>query len=175
MKKKFNLGNFKINWPYYLFIMFFIVVTVNISYIFIAKKTWRGIYTAGSYQKTSDYNKILEKIQEQRKLGYQIKNDIKKIGHSKFQIETTLTDLNNNLISGFEVIYKLKYLPDEKFDKALSGNIVAKSFSYIDFELKMAGTWELETAVSHNNNVIQDIYYFLIKPQDIDNKQPFAP
>lgn len=173
MKKPINIKDFKIYWPYYLFAIFAIVVVVNVAYIFIANKTWRGIYTSGSYQKTSDYNKILEKIQEQRKLGYQIKNNIKKTGHFKFQIETTLTDLNNNVMSGVEVLYKVKYLPDEKLDKVLSGNIVAQAFSYVEFELNKAGTWELETIVSHNNKVIQDIYYFIIKPQDIENKENF--
>ncbi|MFM6973089.1 MAG: hypothetical protein ACKOXJ_05730, partial [Alphaproteobacteria bacterium] len=61
----------------------------------------------------------------------------------------------------------LKYLPDAKFDKVLQGKIQANSFSYIDFKLEHAGTWELETAVSFNDKVIQDIYYFIIKPTDL--------
>ncbi|MFM7702579.1 MAG: FixH family protein [Alphaproteobacteria bacterium] len=167
MKKPINPSSFKIYWPYYLFAIFAIVVVVNIGYIFVANKTWRGIYTSKAYQKTSDYNKILEKIQEQRKLGFLVKNDIKKFGDNNFKIETFLTDLNNKVMSGINVIYILKYLPDAKFDKVLQGKIQANSFSYIDFKLEHAGTWELETAVSFNDKVIQDIYYFIIKPTDL--------
>ena len=173
MKKPINIKDFKIYWPYYLFAIFAIVIVVNVAYIFVANKTWRGIYTSGSYQKTSDYNKILEKIQEQRKLGYLVKNDIKKTTSNEYSIETLLTDLNNNLISEIEVIYKLKYLPDEKFDIAYTGQIQAKSFSYVKFKLEHAGTWELETVVSHKDKVIQDIYYFIVKPEDLENKSPY--
>lgn len=170
MKKPSKLRNFKIYWPYYLFAIFAIVVVVNLVYIFIANKTWRGIYTSGSYQKTSDYNKILEKIQEQRRLGFMIKNDIKKVSDNSFRIETFLTDLNNQVMSGIKVLYILKYLPDAKYDQGLEGRVQANSLSYVNFKLEHAGTWELETAVSYNDKVIQDIYYFIIKPSDLEVK-----
>jgi len=165
MKKPINLSKYKIYWPYFLFAIFAIVILVNVGYIFIAEKTWRGIYTPSSYKKTSDYNKILEKIQEQRKLGLLVRNNIININNQDYFIESNLVDLNNNLVIGIEVIYKLKYLPDSKYDFDIAGEISAKTFSSANIKLQQPGTWELETVVSHNNKIIQDIHYIIVKPK----------
>ena len=138
---------------------------VNIAYIVLAQKTWRGVFTENAYQKGVDYNKTLEKIKKQEKLGIRVSTVVDPRGNNDYFLETSVTDLNGNNISNISVIYTLRY-PSEP-NRNFSSIAINRSGSYVYqfINLPKAGVWELETAVSFGDNVVQDIKYITVRPK----------
>ncbi len=153
-----QFNKFKIYWPYFIFGAFIIVLIVNVAYIFIAKDTWRGIFTENAYKKGLEHNKTLEKTAEQKKLGIQIFTEIKKISNGNFRLDTIVKDKNNNYVQDLKVMYIFKYRPDSKYDFSLMATIDNNRVQrYALAKLMKSGNWEIETAVSNDEFVAQDI------------------
>ena len=94
--KKFKL----LPWIFAAFFSTFIIV--DIAYIIIAEKTWRGMATEDGYQKGLKYNQTISAVKKQKELGWilQIKynSSITKTG----VLSVSLTDKNNQ---------KMAYIP----------------------------------------------------------------
>jgi nitrogen fixation protein FixH len=73
-----KLNDIKIYWPYFLFGIFVVAIVVNIIYIYIAQKTWTGIYTPDAYRKGLEYNQAIKNVEDQYKLGLKINSKIEK-------------------------------------------------------------------------------------------------
>jgi len=56
--------------PYIFFAFFAVVISVNIFYIYISSKTWRGVVAHDSYQKAVKYNDVLDRIKKQNQLNW---------------------------------------------------------------------------------------------------------
>ena len=72
--------------PYIFFAFFGVVIAVNIGYIYIAKKTWRGVVTEDSYQKGLNYNETLKQAEKQKELGWQVDIRPRSAGKNKMEI-----------------------------------------------------------------------------------------
>lgn len=159
---KFNKPNinFKIYWPYFIFGAFLVVLVVNITYVVVANKTWRGLFTENSYKKGLNYNNTLKKVEEQKKLGIEITTIVRKQNLNNFRIETFIKDKNNNFIADLKVIYILRYKPDSKYDFNINAeDSNDRIFRRASIVLDKSGDWEIETAVSNQEFVAQDIRY----------------
>ena len=167
--------NFNIYWPYFVFGLFIFVIVVNISYLLIANKTWRGIFTENSYTKGLNHNKTLNKVKEQNKLGILINTSIKKKYNNNFNLETYLKDNKNNFIADFNVIYLFRYLPDSAFDFNVNAENGDRIFKRASVVLNKSGDWEVETAVSYQDHVIQDIRFLKVDltTNDVSNSENY--
>ena len=152
-----KFSKFKIYWPYFIFGAFIVVLIVNFTYIIVANKTWRGLFTENSYQKGLNHNDALKKALEQKKLGVKILTNVTKNSDKNFFIETTVKDLNNNFIENLAVLYRLKYLPDSKYDFTLDSKFANSISRYANLTLTENGYWQIETIVSNQAFVAQDI------------------
>ena len=123
----------------------------------VANDTWRGVFTENSYRKGLDHNRTLEKAEEQRKLGITIFTSIKKISEGEFLIETLVKDKNFKIIPDLEVFYRLKYKPDSKHDLNIPSVRNDRIFRRAIVNLRESGDWEIETVVSNNEFVAQDV------------------
>jgi len=157
-----KLNNFKIYWPYFLFGIFVVVIIVNIIYIFIAQKTWTGIYTPNSYRKGVEYNQAIKNVEEQYKLGLKINTKIKKNSYNSYFIDCLVTDKSGNFVSGYDIIYKFKYLPREGFDFEKKQYNVSSSFYNAVFN--MNGKWQLNIIIKKDNKIVQDMIEFNVDP-----------
>jgi nitrogen fixation protein FixH len=164
---KFNkpVLNFKIYWPYFIFGAFLVVLAVNVTYVVVANKTWRGLFTENSYKKGLNYNNTLKKVEEQKKLGIEITTHINKQSFNNFRIETFVKDKTNNFIADLKVIYILRYKPDSKYDLTINAeDSNDRIFRRASVVLDKSGDWEIETAVSNQEFVAQDIRYINVSP-----------
>jgi nitrogen fixation protein FixH len=153
-----QFNKFRIYWPYFIFGAFIIVLIVNIVYVVVANDTWRGVFTENSYRKGLEHNKTLEKVEEQKKLGIQIFTSIKKMSEVDFRIDTLVKDKNNKYIPNLKVFYSFRYKPDSKYDFSLNAEVTNDEISrYVLAKLQKSGNWEIETAVSNSEFVVQDI------------------
>lgn len=57
----------------YIFVAFFLVVaSVNIFYIYLSKKTWRGVSEENGYQKGLQFNDVIKSAEKQKALGWKM-------------------------------------------------------------------------------------------------------
>jgi hypothetical protein len=152
---KFN--KFKIYWPYFIFGSFIVVLIVNVAYVVIANDTWRGLFTENSYKKGLNHNRTLEKAEEQKKLGITIVTSIKKSSEGVFLITTLVKDKNYQTIPNLKVFYRIKYLPDSKYDFNVQSTQNNNIFRTAIVNLLRSGDWEIETVVSNGEFVAQDV------------------
>jgi nitrogen fixation protein FixH len=89
--------------PYFFLAFFLVVLSVNISYIYISQSTWRGISTQNSYQKGLQYNQVLQTAKKQKELGWKM----------KIQLGTCSKSLSDAAIRSAtrskEIIYSLRF------------------------------------------------------------------
>ena len=168
---KFNFG-FKIYWPYFIFGAFLVVLAVNITYVVVANKTWRGLFTENSYKKGLDYNKILKKVEEQKKLGIEISTITRSGVGNSFDIETFIKDKNDNFIADLKVIYTLRYKPDPKYDFSINALNSDRIFRRASINLSKNGDWEIETAVSNEEFVAQDVRFINVSSNKSNEENP---
>jgi hypothetical protein len=152
-----KFGKFKIYWPYFIFGAFIIVLIVNFTYIIVANKTWRGIFTENSYQKGLNHNDALKKAEAQRKLGIKILTNVTKNSDENFFIETLVKDQSNNYIKDLAILYRIKYLPDSKYDFTIDSEFSNPFSRHANITLNKNGYWQIETIVSNQAFVAQDI------------------
>ncbi|NBX52388.1 MAG: hypothetical protein EBT63_01880 [Proteobacteria bacterium] len=167
-----KLDRIRIYWPYAIFGLFAVVIVVNIIYIILAKDSWRGIYTPDAYKKGVEYNKILENIDEQYKIGIKISNTISQRTSKDLFIETYATNKNGETLRNISIIYVFKYLPDAKYD--ITRLIDSTSYGNLNISLPKPGKWQLETIVKHENKIVQDLAIIEIKDEQ-NLEQPINP
>ena len=166
---KFN--KFKIYWPYFIFATFLVVIVVNFAYIIIANKTWRGLFTENSYQKGINHNDAIKMAKNQEKLGIKILTNVTKKSDENFFLETFVKDRNNNFIADLAILYRFKYLPDSKYDFAVDSKYSSRISRHANIALKKSGYWQIETIVSNQIMIAQDIIDLKVALKNDDQKQ----
>ena len=145
-----------------LFTFFAIIFAINFAYIYISQKTWRGIYTENSYQKGLEYNKTLEYVKSQKKLGWNL--DIKYVNSAKNAGELTacLFDKNHNPIRNAKLIVQIIRPTQEGYD--FMQDLIPHGdcyFAKINFPLK--GQWVFEIQAFKGDDIFQEISRFVIQ------------
>lgn len=138
--------------PYLFFIFFAVIFAVDGIYIYLAKKTWRGLATEDGYQKGLHYNQTIEAVKKQQELGW--KSEIKRDGKI---LRFSLKDKKNNLIKNAKVIAKITRPVQEGYDFEQELIFDAKNSAYIakiDFPIK--GQWDIDIIASVGDIIYQD-------------------
>ena len=147
--------------PYLFFIFFGVIITVDCIYIYIANKTWRGVYTENAYQKGLNYNQTLADKERQQNLGWSIKATLQDLGDNSYLLSVTLFDKNNHPIKNAWLNAKIIRPIQEGFD--FSQDLLQIKDSYqtkINFPLK--GQWEIEyNAIKGEDSFKQNNRYII--------------
>jgi nitrogen fixation protein FixH len=147
--------------PYLFFIFFGVIITVDSAYIYVANKTWRGVYTENAYQKGLNYNQTLIDQVKQRNLSWSIKVTLQNINLSSYLIKVKLFDKNQRPIKDAKINIKIIRPVQEGFD--FSQDLIPIDDSYqtkINFPLK--GQWEIEyNAVKNGDSFKQNNRYVI--------------
>lgn len=127
--------------PYFFFIFFAVIFAVDAFYIYLSKKTWRGLVTEDSYHKGLHYNDIITTAKKQQELGWRLKISYQNSTNKTGDLEVLLSDKNQQKIFGAVVTANFRRPTQEGVDfsqelKLVDGVYRAK----IDFPL--AGQWE---------------------------------
>jgi nitrogen fixation protein FixH len=147
----------------YIFIAFFsIFLAVDIFYIYLAKTTWRGIYTENSYQKGLKYNQTLEYVKLQKLLGWSFKIKFTNLDERLSEIDVCLFDKNKKLLKNAKLIAKITRPTQEGYDFQQDLNLKNSCyFARIKFPLK--GQWNVEIIASNENGTLQEVKRYVIK------------
>ncbi len=127
--------------PYFFYLFFAVIFAVNIFYIYISQKTWRGIVTQDSYHKGLHYDEVIASAQKQKELGWNLKISYKNLKNKSGELEIFLFDKNNKKISDATVTayFKRPTQDGKDFSQELQ-TVGEKYFAKIDFPL--IGQWQ---------------------------------
>lgn len=148
--------------PYFFFAFFAVVIAVNFAYIYISKKTWRGVTTEDSYQKGLNYNETIKKVRTQEELGWKVGIHYQPTGNRKGTLVVNLLDKNSQQVMDAEVYVNLKRPTQEGFDFASAVNFVNGVYK-AEIIFPLAGQWEFEVVASKGQDVVQTVKRFVIQ------------
>jgi nitrogen fixation protein FixH len=150
--------------PYFFFIFFGIFITVDLFYIYIAHKNWRGIATENSYEKGLKYNQTIKAKKEQENLGWQLQIKYQKITSKQGDLKIKLLDKNGQSIKNAKIKAKITRPTQDGYDfkSNLTFNSKEQNYqSYVKFPL--IGQWDVEIIAQKNDNFFQDLKRFVIQ------------
>lgn len=145
----------KVLWFFVIFFSTFI--TVDIAYITVAEKTWRGLATEDGYQKGLKYNQTIEAAKKQEKLGWKMQIKYHVLSSKNGTLEVILTDKNGNQIKDAKVVANITRSVQEGFDFSTTLLFNNKTSSYqstINFPL--IGQWAIDVAAQKGDDIYRD-------------------
>ena len=145
--------------PYIFFAFFAVFITVDIAFIYIAKKTWRGTVMDDSYEKGRKYNQVLQSDKKQKDLGLQPHLEYKAIASKKSALAFSLKDKNGKIINNAKIAIRLVRPTQAGFDFDQELFFDKKNQNYqkeIDFPL--IGLWRVELQALVNINGKEEIF-----------------
>lgn len=138
--------------PWYFVMFFAVIFSVNAVMFYLAKTSHRGVVDHQAYQRGLAYNKIIERGETQRALGWQPKVTFDDVTH---QVSVNLMDKDGADITGAEIYaYAFRPTQDGHDFKALLPADTVKANQYqakLDFPLK--GLWELRFDIEKGDDV----------------------
>ncbi len=148
--------------PYIFFIFFGIIFAVNFTYIYIAKKTLRGVQTQNSYKKGIDYNETIEEVKKQQQLGWVLDIKYRPNGKNAGVLSVKLLDKHKNLIRNAKIVANLRRPTQEGFD--FKQDFLFENNQYearINFPLK--GVWDVEIQAFKDDQVFQEVKRYVVQ------------
>ncbi|MES2961628.1 MAG: FixH family protein [Pseudomonadota bacterium] len=147
---------------YFFFAFFAVVLAVNIFYIYISKKTWRGVVTDDPYHKGLNYNDTLKEVAKQKVLGWSVKVDFRPGVTSQGTLMVTVQDKNLRYIEDAKIYATFKRPAQEGSDFVVpvpfeDGIYKAK----INFPV--VGQWDGEVAIRKGADTYQDVKRYIIQ------------
>lgn len=149
-------------WIFLAFFSTFIIV--DIFYITMAEKTWRGLATEDGYQKGLKYNETLKAVKTQKNLGWKL--DIKYTPTSAKQggLQVKLFDKDNQEIRDAKLSVKVKRPVEEGHDFSIDLKFNPETSSYNSkATFPLIGQWELETIAVKNSDIFQEVKRIVVR------------
>lgn len=148
--------------PYFFFAFFFVVIAVNIGYIYVAKKTWRGVTTDESYQKGLSYNQILEQEKKQQELGWRIDSKASNIGEKKLRIYFDIKDGQSRPIRNAKIIITFRNPVQEGTD--FSVTIEERDQVYqAEVSFPSSGQWDAISLISSGKDEVYSTKRYIVQ------------
>jgi nitrogen fixation protein FixH len=149
-------------WIFVLFFSTFIVV--DIIYITIAEKTWRGIVTEDGYQKGLKYNQTIKAAKEQKELGWKLEINYKFVVTKNGLLTVKLLDNNTQIIKDAVLVANIKRPVQEGKDFTVDLKFDATLQTYIaNLEFPLIGQWDIEIVARKGEDVYQDMKRLVIR------------
>ncbi|MBU6338969.1 MAG: FixH family protein [Rickettsiales bacterium] len=147
--------------PYLFFIFFAVVFTVDAYFIYISKKTWRGVTKENSYQAGVNYNQTLAEEKKQQDLGWKVAASFNNLGKREGVLLINLQDKNSQIIKDAEISVELKRPVQEGLDFSVNPKFEGGIYEVkINFEFK--GQWDFFITVKKGNDVYKVTKRFVI-------------
>ena len=148
--------------PYIFFAFFGVVIAVNIFYIYVAKKSWRGLATENSYQKGLNYNGILKVFEKQKDLGWDVKAKYIRSDKKSGSIHVDIFNKEKKLITDATVTVIFRRPVQDGFDfiqelKFSDGTYQAK------ITFPMSGQWDVDISIVKDTDNFHEVKRYVIE------------
>ena len=150
--------------PWFFVIFFSTFIIVDIAYIFVAEKTWRGLATEDGYQKGLKYNQAIDAVKEQKKLGWDMQIKYQPSGTKIGNLQVNLLNKNHHTIDDANLSVNIKRPVQEGKDFSVNLKFDYTTSSYkslVNFPL--IGQWDLEVIATKNDDVYQDVKRIVVR------------
>ena len=148
--------------PYLFFAFFGVIFVVNMFYIYIAQKSWRGVVIEKSYQRGVDYNKTIELAKKQKKMGWKVEMRFKNLGNNSGILRVLIRDKNSKLIKNANIRAYFKRPTQDGFDFNMP--MIFSDGVYqarISFPLK--GQWDFNLEINRGLDVFYAAKRYIIR------------
>jgi nitrogen fixation protein FixH len=150
--------------PYFFLFFFLTFITVDIAYIFVAEKTWRGLATEDGYQKGLKYNDTIEAVKEQKQLGWKLQIKYQPSASKIGNLQVTLTDKTGKIIRDAILTANIRRPVQEGKDFSVDLKFNNKTSIYQStIEFPLIGQWDIEIVAKKGDDVYQDVKRLVIK------------
>jgi nitrogen fixation protein FixH len=147
---------------YFFFAFFAVVLAVNIFYIYISKKTWRGVTTDDPYRKGLNYNDTLKEVAKQKALGWNVKVDLRPGNSKQGTLMITIQDKNMLYINDAKIYATFKRPAQEGLDFILPVPFEDGIYkALVNFPLE--GQWDGEVSIKKDQDTYQDVKRYVIQ------------
>ena len=148
--------------PYFFFAFFAVIFAVDSFFIYLSKKTWRGVITEDSYQKGLHYNDTIKAVAKQKKLGWKSKINYTASGKNSGVIKIDLEDKNSHKIPDAKIYVNFKRPLQEGFD--FTKNIEFDGVNYrAEISFPLAGQWDFEVVATKDSEIFQTVKRYIIQ------------
>lgn len=148
--------------PYFFFVFFGVVIAVNVAYIYISKKTWRGVVTDEAYQKGINYNDTIEQVKKQNNLGWQVIIKYNRISDTSGLFIISAVDKNVRPITDAEVYINFKRPTQAGFD-FVQGALPSGGTYNANVTFPMQGQWDAEVVILRGADTYQEVKRYVIQ------------
>ncbi len=148
--------------PYFFFAFFAVVIAVNVFYIYLSQKSWRGVVTKDSYQKGVDYNQVILQAKKQREMAWKVLTKYQRLDEKNGSFGVKLFDKNSRPINDANIRANFKRPTQDGFDFSIP--LIFANGSYgakVSFPLK--GQWDVELVISREEEVFQEVKRYIIQ------------
>ena len=148
--------------PYIFFAFFAVILAVNIFYIYLSNKTWRGIETEDAYQKGLKYNDTLKAAKDQKELGWKINTTYMPVGPQEGKILVQVLDKNSQLIKGADLVINCKRPVQAGSD--FSMDLKAEGIFYkSEIKFPFKGQWDVEIVATKGDVIVKDAKRYIVQ------------
>jgi nitrogen fixation protein FixH len=149
----------------FCFIAFFSTfLIVDIIYITISQKTWRGLATEDGYQKGLKYNQTIEAVKKQKELGWNLEIKYQAKNSREGILQVGLLDKNNQKIKNANLTANFRRPAQEGDDFSLPlkfDSNIQKYGSKVEFPL--IGQWDIEIVAQNDSDLYQDVKRIVVQ------------
>jgi nitrogen fixation protein FixH len=157
-----SLENQKSKIPYFFFAFFAVVFVVNIFYIYISNKSWRGVVIDKSYQRGVEYNQTIALAKKQQEMGWRVDVKFDNLGKNNGILRVRVFDKNSREIKDANIRVSLKRPTQEGFDFEVPLLSDKKIYSAtISFPLK--GQWDFNFEITRADEVFYEVKRYIIQ------------
>ncbi len=150
--------------PWIFVIFFSIFIIVDIAYIIVAEKTWRGLSTKDGYQKGLKYNQSIEALKKQKELGWKLQIKYQSRATKNGVLLVELLDKDDQKISDASLVANIKRPVQEGKDFGVELKFDSTATSYTSpIIFPMVGQWDIEIVARKNDDVYQDIKRLVVR------------
>jgi nitrogen fixation protein FixH len=148
--------------PYFFFAFFAVIIAMNVFYIYLANKSWRGVITKDSYEKGVNYNEVLLQVKKQNEMGWKVDARYKSLNEKTGLLTVKLADKNFTQIRDANIRANFKRPTQEGFDFSVPLVFVKDSYqAKLSFPLK--GQWEVELAIARGDEMFYEVKRYVIQ------------
>jgi nitrogen fixation protein FixH len=142
----------------FFFIAFFSTfIIVDIAYITVSQKTWRGLATEDGYQKGLEYNQTIAAVKEQKELGWSSKIQYQARESRKGFLKVNLLDKNNQTIKNANLTANFRRPAQEGYDFVKELKFDSTILQYVaDVEIPLIGQWDIEIICKQDSDIYQN-------------------
>lgn len=147
------MENKKSKIPYIFFAFFAVIFLVNGIFIYVAKKSWRGVVEENSYQKGLQYNDTIKNFEKQQQLGWKVDFKHQRISEKSLRIFLKISDKNSRIINDAVVNLLFKRPTQDGYDFTSQAFYSSSQKLYlVEADFPFLGQWDVEIFVKKDGD-----------------------